>query len=80
MQHQYVSKNRRGGIWLTADARARIFCSWWWTGRTLVVKRCHVKRSWSAGNVGALVLRHLERDLPEIARGIALQIDEQSAA
>lgn len=80
MQHRYSSESRMGGLWFTPGAMADVFCSWWWDGTktTLYVRRGKSTRTWSPSNLNPLVLRRVLIDLPEIARGMGRQMEEES--
>lgn len=78
MQHRYSSANRLGGLWLTKGAAHGIFCSWWWdsSNRTLYVRRGRITCTWTATHVSRTVVRRVLVDLlPELARGMAKQIE-----
>jgi hypothetical protein len=77
MEHWYTSQKRTSGIWVRCAGGRQVYCGWWWESAEarLYVKRGTVTRSWSPPDASPTALRRLMRELPEIAREIAEQLE-----
>lgn len=82
MRHQYTSEEQTSGVWITDGDEPRRFCEWTWdtNAHILRVRKGVYTRPWSPHSVNPEVLACLANELPDIAKGIAEQMEREQGS